>query len=60
MRRLNFLQDEPWDEVDDDLEIRVRWFEHPFGADALGASLRELAPRSPGGWLHVHLPARGV
>ena len=37
MRRLNFLADEPWDEVEDDK--RVRWFGHPFGADQLGASL---------------------
>jgi hypothetical protein len=33
MRRLNFLDDEPWDEVNDDL--RRRWFGHPFGADML-------------------------
>ena len=26
MRRLNFLRDDPWDEVNDDLGIRVRWF----------------------------------
>jgi len=32
--RLNFLADEPWDEVDDDDRIRVRWFGHPFGACA--------------------------
>jgi uncharacterized cupin superfamily protein len=54
MRRLNFLQDEPWDEVDEDDLQRVRWFGHPFGADILGASLRELLPGSPGGWLHMH------
>jgi hypothetical protein len=29
LRRLNFLEDEPWDEVEDDR--RVRWFGHPFG-----------------------------
>ena len=29
MRRLNFLENEPWDEVEDDK--RVRWFGHPFG-----------------------------
>jgi hypothetical protein len=39
MRRLNFLDDEPWDEVSD--EARVRWFGHPFEADKLGASLWE-------------------
>jgi hypothetical protein len=37
MRRLNFLEDEPWDEVEDDK--RVRWFGHPFETDELGASL---------------------
>ena len=54
MHRLNFLADEPWDEVDDDDRTRVRWFGHPFGADVLGASLRELQPGSPGGPLHMH------
>ncbi len=54
MRRLNFLHDEPWDQVDEELQMRVRWFGHPFGADILGASLRELLPGSPGGWLHMH------
>ena len=54
MYRLNFLADEAWDEVDDDHRMRVRWFGHPFGADILGASLRELLPGSPGGWLHMH------
>ena len=44
---LNFLADEPWDEVSDD--VRARWFGHPFGADVLGASLRELLPGSAGG-----------
>ena len=53
MHRLNFLADEPWDENDDD-RMRVRWFGHPFGADVLGASLRELLPGSPGGPLHMH------
>ena len=54
MHRLNFLADEPWDEQDDDDRTRVRWFGHPFGADILGASLRELLPGSPGGALHMH------
>ena len=54
MYRLNFLADQPWDEVNDDARMRVRWFGHPFGADVLGASLRELLPGSPGGWLHMH------
>ena len=47
MRRLNFLEDEPWDEVEDDK--RVRWFGHPFAADHLGASLIEYPPQAPGG-----------
>src|SRR5437763_4022860 len=54
MRRLNFLRDDPWDEVNDDLGIRVCWFGHPFGADMLGASLLELLPRAPDGSLHMH------
>jgi uncharacterized cupin superfamily protein len=54
MRRLNFLEDEPWDEVDDDHGSRARWFGHPFGTDMLGASLTELLPRSPRGQLHMH------
>jgi len=54
IRRLNFLQDEPWDEVDEALATRNRWFGHPFEADILGASLRELGPGSPGGRLHMH------
>ena len=52
MRRLNFLQDDPWDQVTE--ELRVRWFGHPFGADMLGASLIELLPRAPGGSMHMH------
>ena len=52
MRRLNFLDDEPWDEVDD--EARRRWFGHAFAADKLGASLIELLPGAPGGPLHMH------
>jgi uncharacterized cupin superfamily protein len=52
MLRLNFLDDEPWDEVGDD--IRVRWFGHPFGADMLGASLWEFLPGSPEDSLHMH------
>src|SRR3954447_16120034 len=52
MRRLNFLDDEPWDEVDD--EARRRWFGHPFAADKLGASLIELLPKAPDGPLHMH------
>ena len=52
MRRLNFLNDEPWDEVHD--ERRVRWFGHPFETDMLGASLIELPPAAPEGPLHMH------
>ncbi len=54
MRRLNFLQDEPWDEVNEKDGVRVRWFGHPFGADMLGASLWEYQPGAPGGWMHMH------
>src|SRR5881392_1676400 len=52
MRRLNFLDDEPWDEVDE--QQRRRWFGHPLGTDMLGASLTELSPGSPGGHMHMH------
>lgn len=52
MRRLNFLDDEPWDEVDDD--ARRRWFGHPFAADKLGASLIELLPGAADSPLHMH------
>ena len=52
MRRLNFLAEEPWDEVED--LRRARWFGHPFGTDMLGASLTELLPGSPGSPLHMH------
>jgi uncharacterized cupin superfamily protein len=54
MPRLNFLADEPWDEVDDDEKRRARWFGHPLGADKLGASLIDLAPGAPDGPLHMH------
>ncbi|HTZ06954.1 MAG TPA: cupin domain-containing protein [Gaiellaceae bacterium] len=54
MLRLNFLDDEPWDEVNDDGRSRVRWFGHPFGADLLGASLIDLQPGAPGGAMHMH------
>jgi uncharacterized cupin superfamily protein len=53
MQRLNFLADEPWDENDDD-GTRARWFGHAFGADVLGASLRELPPALQGSPLHMH------
>jgi uncharacterized cupin superfamily protein len=54
MRRLNFLDDDPWDEVNDEIGLRVRWFGHPFGADMLGGSLIELLPGAAGGSLHMH------
>jgi len=52
VRRLNFLDDEPWDDVNQ--ERRVRWFGHPFETDMLGASLIELLPGASGGPLHMH------
>jgi uncharacterized cupin superfamily protein len=52
MQRLNFLDDEPWDEVQD--RHRVRWFGHPLGTDMLGASLIELLPGGPEEPLHMH------
>lgn len=52
MRRLNFLEDEPWDEVADD--VRRRWFGHPFETNLLGASLTELLPGAPGAPMHMH------
>ena len=54
MLRLNFLDDEPWDEVDDESRRRARWFGHTFGADMLGASLIELLPGAPDAALHMH------
>jgi uncharacterized cupin superfamily protein len=53
MRRLNFLEDEPWDEGED---VRYRWFGHPFATDQLGASLIEYLPGAPSGPnpLHMH------
>ncbi len=54
MRRLNFMDDEPWDESSDEHRRRARWFGHPFDADKLGASLIELLPGAPGGPLHMH------
>jgi uncharacterized cupin superfamily protein len=53
MRRLNYLEDEPWDEVEEDVR-RIRWFGHAFGTDMLGASLTELLPGTEGGPLHMH------
>jgi uncharacterized cupin superfamily protein len=53
MRRLNFLDDEPWDEENDGVN-RARWFGHAFEADKLGASLIEYLPHADGGPLHMH------
>jgi uncharacterized cupin superfamily protein len=53
MRRLNFLDDEPWDEENDGIN-RTRWFGHAFEADKLGASLIEYLPHADGGPLHMH------
>lgn len=52
--RLNFLDDEPWDEVNEGRGIRARRLGLTLGTDALGASLLELLPGSPGAWLHMH------
>jgi uncharacterized cupin superfamily protein len=52
--RLNFLNDEPWDEIDDAEGVRRRWFGDPFGADKLGASLIDFSPGSPDTPLHMH------
>jgi uncharacterized cupin superfamily protein len=54
MQRLNFLDDEPWDQVDEESRTRVRWFGHPFETDMLGASLIELLPGAPREPLHMH------
>ncbi|TML27007.1 MAG: cupin domain-containing protein [Actinobacteria bacterium] len=54
MRRLNFLEDEPWDEVADQQRMRARWFGHRFDTDMLGASLTEYLPGAAGGSLHMH------
>ena len=54
MRRLNFLEDEPWDEVADQQRMRARWFGHRFDTDMLGASLTEYLPGAAGGSLHLH------
>jgi hypothetical protein len=54
MPRLNFLDDEPWDEVHDGLQFHTRWFGHPLGADMLGASLQGIA------WVATRHPERPV
>ena len=57
--RQNFLNDEPWDDVNDDVNLRTRVFWRPDpddrpGAVQFGASLYELLPGSLGMKLHMH------
>jgi uncharacterized cupin superfamily protein len=54
VRRLNFLDDEPWDEANDTHGTRNRWFGHAFGTDALGGSLWEFDAHAPDSPLHMH------
>ena len=59
MSRQNYLSDEPWDEIDQDVQLRSRNFWRPDpahrpGAVQFGASLYELAAGSPGFKLHMH------
>lgn len=59
MSRQNYLSDEPWDDVDEDIQVRTRVFWRPDpaqrpGAIQFGGSLYELAPGSPGHKLHMH------
>ena len=54
MRRLNFLEDEPWMKSTTISRMRRRWFGHPLETDMLGASLTELLPGSSGDRLHMH------
>jgi uncharacterized cupin superfamily protein len=53
MSRQNYLSDEPWDELHDDVQIRTRVFARRR-EDTLTASLHQLLPRSPGFRLHMH------
>jgi uncharacterized cupin superfamily protein len=53
VRRLNFLQDDPWDEEDEGIN-RTRRLGHTFGTDKLGASLIEYLPHAPGSPMHLH------
>ena len=59
MSRENYLNDEPWDDVQEDVRLRSRTFWRPKpderpGAIQFGASLHELLPASPGDKLHMH------
>jgi uncharacterized cupin superfamily protein len=56
MGRQNFLSDEPWDEVREELQMRTRVFSRR-AADTLSGSLHELLPGSPGFRLHMHYGA---
>src|SRR5207248_479852 len=55
--RENFLDDEPWDDIHEDVKIRTRIFARRPKATQFGASLHELAPGSPGFKLHMHYGA---
>jgi uncharacterized cupin superfamily protein len=59
MSRENFLNDEPWNELREDAQIRTRMFGRPLGA-ALGSSLHELLPGAPGFRLHMHYGAEEI
>lgn len=59
MSRQNFLDDQPWDEIHEDVQIRTRAFWRPLGA-MLGALLHELLPGSPGFKLHMHYGAEEI
>ena len=59
MSRQNYLDDEPWDDIQEDVQLRSRTFWRPKptqrpGAVQFGASLYELLPTSPGFKLHMH------
>ena len=59
MSRENYLNNESWDDVDDDVQLRTRVFWRPDpaqrpGAIQFGGSLHELAPGAPGFKLHMH------
>lgn len=53
MSKQNFLSEEPWDELHEDLQMRSRVFDRRVD-DMLSASLHELLPGSPGFRLHMH------
>jgi uncharacterized cupin superfamily protein len=51
--RQSYLDDEPWDQLDEGRGIRTRVFDRLRGA-MIGASLHELLPGSEGFGLHAH------